>query len=167
MSNHDETIAAGRVAIIQYVLRDDAGEQIDASTPEDPLPYLHGAQNIVPGLEQALEGKSPGDKISAKIAPEDGYGVRHGPGPRPIPRSAFPDDAPLRPGVQFFAQDEQGQELPLWITDVGDETVHVDVNHPLAGMTLHFEVEVVAVRAATEDEVDHGHPHGVDGQGHH
>ena len=145
----------------------DAGDVIDSSRGGDPLEYLHGEGGIVPGLERALSGKAAGDALQVTIPPADGYGEPTGPGPQSVPRDAFPDDVDLEVGMQFFAPGPAGRPVPVWITEIHDGHVAVDINHPLAGASLHFEVEVVAIRDATEDELDHGHPHGPDGHGHH
>jgi len=157
-----ERVSDHKVVGIAFVLRDDDGEAIDGCDADDPLYYLHGAGNVVAGLEQALEGCSEGDAITAVIPPEQGYGPRQGPGPQPLPRDAFPPEIELELGLPFDVEDEDGEEMELFVVGIEEETVYVDVNHPLAGMTLHFEVEVLSIRDATEDEREHGHPHHVD-----
>ncbi len=160
-----EAIADGTVVTIHYTLRDSDGHVIDSSSDGEPLCYLHGADNIVPGLERELNGRRVGDRIQAVVAPEDGYGTRSGPEPQEVPRSAFPEDADLEEGMQVVANGPDGS-FPLWVVDVDQERVIVDHNHPLAGVTLHFDVEVAGVRAATADEKQHGHPHGPGGHHH-
>jgi FKBP-type peptidyl-prolyl cis-trans isomerase SlyD len=159
-------IEDGKVATFHYTLTNDAGEVLDSSDGRSPLEYLHGAGNIVPGLERQLEGKQAGDKFAAKVDPEDGYGVRQG-APQPVPRSAFPAGARIEPGMAFQAQTSDGDVVPLWVDRVDETTVWVDENHPLAGVTLNFAVEVVEIRDATEEEMEHGHPHGPGGHHHH
>lgn len=159
-------IADDKVVSIHYTLRDDDGDEIDSSVGDEPLTYLHGASNIVPGLERQLAGKQVGDMVKAVVPPEEGYGVAEGPGPQRVPRDAFPKDAELEPGTQFFARGPNGDAMPLWVVEVTDEGVMVDANHPLAGVTLHFEVEIVEVRDATAEEKAHGHPHGPGGHHH-
>ena len=166
MTTTPQAAADGTVVSIHYTLRDDDGDVIDSSVDSEPLDYLHGAGNIVPGLEAAREGKAVGAKFKVTVPPADGYGER-GPDPKPVPRSAFPDDMELEPGTQLFVRGPDGEPFPVWIAGVSDEDVMLDQNHPLAGATLHFEVEVLSVRAATKDELEHGHPHGPDGHGHH
>ena len=161
----DNTIAAGKVVFFHYTLTDADGETIDSSREGNPLPYLHGAGNIVPGLEKQLEGKEVGASFQAVVAPEEGYGVRRGE-PMPVPRDQFPQDLELQPGMQFFGEDPNGNKFPLWIAAIQEGVVLVDPNHPLAGVTLHFDVEVVSIRAASEEEVAHGHPH-LPGMPHH
>ncbi|MEE7548286.1 peptidylprolyl isomerase [Xanthomonas sp. Kuri4-1] len=149
-------ISQGRVATIHYILSDDSGQVLDRSSPEAPLSYLHGAGNIVPGLERALDGRQAGDTLQTDVAPEHGYGPRHADRVQQVPRDAFPADAPVEPGAQFQARTPQGPVL-VTITDVGTDHVTVDGNHPLAGQTLHFAIEVAGVREATAEELDQGH----------
>jgi FKBP-type peptidyl-prolyl cis-trans isomerase SlyD len=159
-------VAEGSIVSLHYTLRDDDGDVIDSSSGGEPLAYLHGAGNIVPGLERQLTGKTVGDRLTAVVPPEEGYGLPEGPGPQPVPRSSFPEDVELEEGLQFFARGPGGETIPLWVVEVGGDTVMVDGNHPLSGVTLHFEVEVVEVRAATAEEQEHGHPHGEGGHHH-
>jgi FKBP-type peptidyl-prolyl cis-trans isomerase SlyD len=160
-------IADGLVVVMNYTLRSDDGEVIDASTSDDPMAYLHGADNIVPGLEQALTGKTVGFSGKVIVEPEDGYGEREDLEPQAVPRAAFPADVKLVAGMQFMAEGPDDTHAPIWIDRVEGDQVFVDSQHPLAGKTLNFDVEVIAVREATENELSHGHPHGPDGHGHH
>ncbi len=157
----------GKVVQIHYTLRDDDGDVVDSSSGGDPLEYLHGAANIVPGLEAAMEGKTIGDKFKVSVPPGEGYGEVGGPGPKPVPRDAFPDDVELEEGMQFFVRGPDGEPFPVWVISVSDNEVMIDANHPLAGETLHFEVEVIGIRPASKEEVEHGHPHGPEGHHHH
>ena len=159
--------ADGHVVTFHYTLRDDDGDILDSSAGGEPMDYLHGEGGIVPGLESAMVGKSAGDKFKVSVAPKDGYGEVGGPGPREVPRDAFPDDMELEEGMQFFVPTKSGEPVPVWVTGFQGKDVLIDTNHPLAGETLHFEVEVVGVRAASKEEIQHGHPHGPDGHGHH
>lgn len=157
-----ETIADGLVAIIHFTLKNDAGEVLDTSEDDDPMPYLHGAENIVPGLEAALTGRRVGDTFSVTVAPEEAYGPRSGAKDQAVPREEFPDDMEVEPEMQFFTEGDGGL-IPVWVTRVTDDTVYITLDHPLAGETLHFDISVVGIREATADEKDHGHPHGLDG----
>lgn len=160
-------IAANSVVQIQYTLKDDAGKTIDSSQGGEPLTYLHGHGNLIPGMERELAGKKKGDKLQIVIAPADGYGeydeklVQH------IPRTAIEGESELTEGMQVHAQSDDGGVLTLTITQLDKETATLDGNHPLAGKTLHFDVEIVAVRAATKEELAHGHVHGPGGHHHH
>jgi FKBP-type peptidyl-prolyl cis-trans isomerase SlyD len=158
-------IAERCVAMFHYTLTNDAGEVLDSSQGREPLAYLHGAGNIVPGLETALAGRSAGDSFAVDVAPEDGYGTRHDELVQQVPRDAFRGVGQVEPGMQFQAQTPQGA-LSVTVTKVEDDTVTVDGNHPLAGETLHFAIEVTGVRAATDEELQHGHVHGAGGHEH-
>jgi FKBP-type peptidyl-prolyl cis-trans isomerase SlyD len=160
-------IADGQVVVMHYTLRADDGEVLDASTPDDPMAYLHGADNIVPGLEKALAGKAVGFKGKVMVSPAEGYGEREDEEPDALPRNAFPPDMEIEAGMTFMAEGPNDEHAPIWVVAVEGDQVIVDSQHPLAGKTLHFEVEVIAIRAATADELAHGHPHGPDGHGHH
>jgi len=159
-------VTANKVVTLSYTLRDDEGELIDQSQEGSPLLYLHGARNIVPGLEERLEGAAEGETIQATVPPEKGYGKRIGES-HEVPRRLFPTDAELAAGMQVVAHDDQGRQIPFFIIAIGEETVTIDPNHPLAGETLHFEVTVESLRDATEEEIEHGHPHGPEGHHHH
>jgi FKBP-type peptidyl-prolyl cis-trans isomerase SlyD len=167
MTDAPQTVADGAVVLFRYTLKNDAGEVLDEAPADDPMPYLHGAGNIVPGLERALTGKKVGDAFDVEVAPKDGYGERTGTTPQPLPRSGFPADVELRPGMSFAAQLEDGQYVMLWVTEVQEDVVLVDPTHPLAGETLHFSVEIMGLREATDEEKAHGHPHGPEGHDHH
>ena len=155
MSN--TTIAANTVVTMHYTLTLDDGSEVDSSVGAEPLAYLHGAGNIVPGLESQMTGKAVGDKFKVDVSPDQGYGQRTDEAVQTVPRSAFPPDADLQDGVRFQAQDGEGNPVMGVIEKVTEDEVRVDFNHLLAGETLHFEIEVVGVRAATEDEVKQGH----------
>lgn len=156
----------GKVIAIHYELKNAGGEVLDSSEGGEPLEYLHGAENIVPGLEKQLGGKAVGDKLQVVVAPEDGYGERDDRGVFEVPKSEFPDDAEIEVGMQIAIQDDSGHVFPVMITAVGDDKVTLDVNHPLAGEELHFDVSVESVRDATDEEKQHGHVHGP-GHDHH
>jgi FKBP-type peptidyl-prolyl cis-trans isomerase SlyD len=153
------------VVLIHYTLTSDAGETLDSSEGREPLGYLHGFGNIIPGLENALAGKKAGDKLSVSIKAEEAYGVRDDALVQVVPRSAFGGAPDLEVGMQFQAQTPQGVRV-VTIVDVEGDDITLDGNHPLAGETLHFAVEVTEVRAATEEELSHGHVHGAGGHHH-
>ena len=158
-------VADNAVISIDYVLKDDSGNIIDQSGQSDPLIYLHGANNIIPGLESALAGKSVGEEISVRVAPEDAYGVRDDEKKQPVPRDMF-GDAEVTVGAQYHAQGPDGQHLTVTVVSVSENEVVVDGNHPLAGMHLNFDVKVVDIRDATKEELEHGHVHGPGGHQH-
>ena len=150
-------IADGKVVLFHYTLRNDAGEVLDSSVGDEPMAYLHGAQNIVPGLERALAGKSAGYADKITVAPAEGYGERVNVPPQSVPRDSFPAHLELEAGMRFTAQGPNNQHVPIWIVKVQDDKVLVESQHPLAGATLHFEVEVfrrLAQRAIFDGERD-------------
>lgn len=153
------------VVTINYHLKDDDGNTIDQSS-DGSFTYLHGAKNIIPGLENALEGKKAGDELSLTIEPAEAYGEKNLENIQRVPRNMFPPDIDIKPGMQFNAQSGDGQPLAVVVTAVEDDAIIVDGNHPLAGMTLHFEIEVINVREASEEELQHGHVH-APGDEHH
>lgn len=157
------TVADKTVVTFHYTLRDADGEVLDSSEGEEPLIYLHGADNIVPGLERQLVGKKVGDKLTAVVSAQEGYGEHDGEEPQKVPLSDFPEDAEIEEGMEIVAEDDDDELHPLWVVEVGDDYVLLDHNHPLAGVELHFDVEITAIRAATKEELEHGHPHGADG----
>ncbi len=158
-------IADNFVASFHYTLTNDAGEVVDSSSGREPLAYLHGAGNIVPGLEQAMAGREVGDAFSVSVTPELGYGVRHEGMVQTVPRSAFQGVDDLEVGMQFQARGPQGV-MSVTISAIEGDDVTVDGNHPLAGQTLHFAVEITEVRPASAEELEHGHVHGVGGHHH-
>ncbi len=157
-----DAIFFNMVVNFHYKLRTTEGELLDASEKDEPMAYLHGAHNIVPGLEKAMVSKRVGDTFDVEVPAAEGYGERVD-GTAEVPRSEFPDDVELQAGMSLVAEGPEGQVMPLWIVKVTDDEVTVDPNHPLAGVDLHFEVEIVSMRAATEEELAHGHPHGPGG----
>jgi FKBP-type peptidyl-prolyl cis-trans isomerase SlyD len=157
-------IEKDRVVTIHYTLTDEEQNVIDSSSGGDPLGYLHGAGNLIPGLEAELEGRVAGDAFRATIRPEDGYGVRDEARVHVVDRARLPE-GDLAVGMQMRAESEH-EVVILTITDIAGEQVTLDANHPLAGVTLFFDVTVVEVRAATAEELAHGHVHGPGGHHH-
>ncbi|MFO8065663.1 MAG: peptidylprolyl isomerase [Spirochaetia bacterium] len=153
------TIQSDAVVTIAYTLKDDDGQVLDTSNDHGDLSYLHGHQNIVPGLEEALEGKAPGESVETSIPPEKAYGDRDDQLLFQVSRDRMPDDAELQVGMQFEAQTSNGERQVVTLAEVGDSEVTLDANHPLAGQTLHFDVTVNDVREATSEELEHGHVH--------
>jgi FKBP-type peptidyl-prolyl cis-trans isomerase SlyD len=143
---------------MHYTLTSPDGEVIDSSKGKDPLAYLHGHGNIIPGLEKQLEGKVAGDKLVAEVPAAEAYGERNEALIVEATRSQFPEDVDLQPGMRFQAQTPQGPRVAQ-ISAVNGDKILVDTNHPLAGVDLKFDVEVIEVRAASKDELDHGHVH--------
>lgn len=152
-------IARHTVASIEYTLTDNEGQVLDTSEGREPLTYIHGEGNLIPGLESALEGQNPGDSLSVTIEPAEAYGERDERLIQQVPMAAFEGVESVEPGMRFQATDEQGQGRVVTVTEVEGDEVTVDANHPLAGQPLNFEVSVVEVREATTEEIDHGHVH--------
>jgi FKBP-type peptidyl-prolyl cis-trans isomerase SlyD len=144
---------------MEYTLRVD-GKVVDSSAGGDPLEYLHGAANIIPGLEREMDGMAVGDSKTVTIAPEDGYGEVDEEAFMDAPRSEFPEDMPLKPGVEMELTTPEGDRMYARIESVEGDIVHLNMNHPLAGKELTFDVKVVGLRDATDEEMDHGHAHG-------
>jgi FKBP-type peptidyl-prolyl cis-trans isomerase SlyD len=159
-------IAQDSVVSIHYTLTNDSGETLDSSSGGDPLAYLQGHGNLIPGLERELQGKKVGDKLNVRIAPADAYGEADDSLIQAVPRSAFQGVSDLQVGMQFQAQSNHGPRT-VTVTKVDGDAVTVDGNHPLAGQHLNFAVEVTEVRAATSEELAHGHVHGPHGHHHH
>ncbi len=152
-------IAKDSVVSIHYTLTDDAGAVLDSSDGNEPLAYLHGNGNLIPGLEAELTGKAKGAKLEVKVAPKDGYGEFDPQLVHQVPKRQF--DGDIEVGQRFHA----GPSV-VTVTKILGDMVTVDGNHPLAGKSLHFKVEVMDVRAATEEELEHGHVHGAGGHHH-
>ena len=151
--------------MIHYTLKNNAGEVLDSSEGDEPLAYIHGQGNIVEGLEKALAGKEAGAKLKVKVSPEEGYGERDKSRVQVVPKDAFEDAEEVKPGMRFQAQTDDGMAI-VTVTAVSGADVTIDANHPLAGETLNFEVEVVSVRNCTKEELTHGHIHGPGGHHH-
>jgi len=152
------------VVTMGYTLKNSGGEVLDSADAKAPLNYLHGAKNIVPGLEEAIEGLAIGGKVDVTVPPEKGYGEDDSGLRLKIPRANFPADADIKPDMQF-ASEMDGHKQVFTVISVENDEINVDGNHPLAGQTLHFSVEILGVRGATEEELSHGHVH--DGTHHH
>jgi len=163
--NDSAAAGKGKVVSFHYTLSDEDGEQLETSRERQPMSYLHGAGNIIPGLEKALEGRSPGETFQVTVAPGDAYGERNEANIQRIPSKHFRDPRHLEPGQLVTIQTRQGP-IQAIVRKVGRFNVDVDANHPLAGRTLVFDVEVTEVRAATEEEASHGHVHGPGGVSH-
>ena len=153
------------VVTLAFTLTDNEENVIDKSD-DGSFCYLHGASNIIPGLENALTGKTAGDELAVTVQPEDGYGVRDDERMQDVPRDMFPADQEIEVGMQFNAQNPDGQEMLLTISKVETDTITVDGNHPLAGTVLNFDVKIMDIRAATSEEIEHGHVHGPEGHTH-
>ncbi len=157
-------IGKEKVVSIHYTLKDNEGTTLDSSVGDQPLLYIHGIGNLIPGMEEGLEGKGKGDKVAIKVSPEKGYGVRDERMIQKMPRSAFGDQK-VEVGMQFNAGTKNGQQV-VTVTKVEMDGITIDGNHALAGVELNFDVEVLDVRDASKDELAHGHVHGPGGHHH-
>jgi FKBP-type peptidyl-prolyl cis-trans isomerase SlyD len=164
IKNHIMKITKDKVAAIHYTLTDNSGNVLDSSKGRQPLYYIQGIGNLIPGMEEGLEGKSKGDKFIINVSPEKGYGVRDEKQIQKVPRSAFGGQE-VKKGMQFSAGGNHGSQV-VTVTEIGLDTVTIDANHPLAGVELNFDVEVIEVRSATSEELSHGHVHGPGGHHH-
>jgi FKBP-type peptidyl-prolyl cis-trans isomerase SlyD len=158
-------ISANKVVSIDYTLTGSDGAVIDSSEGRGPLAYLQGHNNIIPGLEDALEGKTVGDSMNVVVEPKDGYGERDDNLTHSVPKTMFEEAGEIEVGMQFQTMTEQGPHI-VTVIGMDDENVTVDGNHPLAGQTLNFDVSVVEVRDASPEELEHGHVHGPEGHDH-
>ena len=159
-------ISQNTVASIEYKLTDGEGQVLDTSEGREPLTYLHGSGNLVPGLESALEGSTTGDSLNVTVEPAEGFGERDENLIQQVPKAAFEGVDEVEPGMRFQAADEGGQQRIITVKEIEGDQVTVDANHPLAGVPLNFEVNVVDVREASEEELAHGHAHTGDEEGH-
>jgi FKBP-type peptidyl-prolyl cis-trans isomerase SlyD len=160
------TIKHNSAVSFHYTLTDDSGQQLDSSAGGEPLAYLHGAGNIVPGLENALEGKNIGDSMTVAVSAAEGYGESKPELIQEVPREAFQGIDDIQVSMQFEAQTGNGQSVPVTVTAVTEAFVTVNGNHPLAGKNLNFDVSITDVRDPTQEELDHDHMHGPDGHNH-
>ena len=160
-------IKKGSVVSMSYRLTNASGEELDRADAGAPFQYLHGFGQIVPGLEKALGSALIGVKKTVVVSPDEGYGEVEPSLRVKASRGQFPEDANLEVGMRFAADDGSGQPVVFMVTSMAGDEISLDGNHPLAGETLHFEVEVITVRDATAEEMAHGHAHGPDGHHHH
>lgn len=148
----------GQVVAMEYILKVD-GNVADTSEGREPLEYVHGTGNIIPGLERELTGMAVGESKEVVVAAADAYGEEDEQAFMDVPRVQFPEDIPVEVGIELQVQNQAGQPVYARIVEVGDEKVRLNFNHPLAGKELHFSVKVVSMREATEEEIEHGHVH--------
>jgi FKBP-type peptidyl-prolyl cis-trans isomerase SlyD len=156
-------IGANTVVTIEYTLRDQDGQVLDSSQDSQPLAYIHGHGQLIPGVEAELAGKEPGAELRFNVPPERGYGHYSEDAFQMVSKSNFPDDVEIAEGQQFWLTDQSGNQRHARIESISDDQVRLDFNHPLAGVALDFEVKVLDVRQASEEELAHGHAHGEHG----
>lgn len=158
-------IAKHAVVTVNYTLKDAEGKLLDTSEGREPLVYLHGVGGLIPGLEDELMGKKAGDSINAVVPPEKAYGVRRDDLLKLVSKDGFQGEEEIQVGMQVQLETEHGPAVAV-ISKVDGNDVTLDLNHPLADMTLHFDVEILEVREGTADEISHGHVHGPGGHHH-
>lgn len=158
-------ISQNSVATLNYTLTDDQGNKLDESH-DNSFAYLHGAENIIPGLEKELEGKKAGDELKVTVSPAEGYGERNDAMTQTVAKDMFEMDDDIQIGMQFHAAAPDGQTVVVTVTSIDGDEITIDGNHPLAGVTLTFDVNIVEVRDATEEELTHGHVHAEGGCSH-
>jgi FKBP-type peptidyl-prolyl cis-trans isomerase SlyD len=162
-----KVIAAGKVVGIYYTLKNSAGEVVDTNRRGGrPLAFLHGAGNILPALENALVGKQKDERVLVELEPKEGYGERDEQAVKKVPRSSLPPEPAVTPGLRYTAEGPEGSRIVVRVAAVEGDEVTLDHNHPLAGERLFFDVLVAGVRDATDEERQHGHPHGPGGHAH-
>jgi len=159
------TVEEKKIVSFHYTLTDADGKQIESSREHEPMSYLHGGSNIIPGLERAMAGHKEGDEFSVTVQPEDAYGVRSVANIQRVPLKRLGKIARPKVGQVLGLQTNQGP-VQVTVTKVGRFNIDVDANHPLSGQVLTFAVEVMSVRDATEEELSHGHAHGAGGHDH-
>ncbi len=155
---NEATVQDGQVVTMEYTLRVD-GEVIDTSEGHEPIEFIQGVGNIIPGLESALYGMKVGESKDVQVSAKEGYGEEDPAAYVDVPRDQFPDTIPMEVGVALSVQDGNGNPLHATIQEVGEETVQLNFNHPLAGKELHFSVTIAGLRPATEEEMAHKHVH--------
>lgn len=158
-------ISKESVVTFHYTLRDEAGEQLETSRDGDPTAYLHGANNIITGLESALEGRSAGDVFTVTVQAEDAYGPRDPQRQQRVPVKHLVFKGKLRPGMVVQLNTSEGMR-PVTVVKAGRHSADIDTNHPLAGQALTFDIEILEVREASAEERAHGHAHGPGGHQH-
>ncbi len=152
-------ISKYRVVVLNYVARDDSGEIIDSSEVDGPIRYIHGTEDLIPGLENALEGRESGEKLQVDVPMDEAYGPRDEDLVEQVPRINFEGVDNIAPGMKFQTEMDDGSPFIVTVTAVDDDSVTVDGNHPLAGKNLSFSLEITEVREATSEEIEHGHVH--------
>lgn len=153
------TVKKDKVVEMHYTLKNEAGGVIDSTKEQEPMPFLQGHGNIVPGLEKAIEGMKVGESCEVKVEPKEAYGEHHPEGIQEIPMAALQGIDNLTIGMELQSQDEQGNPFIVCVKEINKDTVIVDANHPLAGQTLHFNISIESVREASKEELEHGHIH--------
>lgn len=159
-------IAQNKIVTFNYTLKDDTGNVLDSTDGSTPFSFLSGNGQILPKLENAMDGMLVGSKKNVKISAPDAYGTYNENAVQQVDRTNFPENADLQPGMQFVANSPEGNQMPFIISEVQENNIKIDFNHPLAGKNLEFDVELIDIRDATAEEIAHGHAHGAGGHNH-
>lgn len=159
-------IGTNKVVTLNYKLSDDQGNVIQTTNKNEPFVYLSGNKQILPKLEEAIDSMIIGGKKNIELSSSEAYGDYDEKAIQQVKKEAFPEGANLEPGMEYMAQSPEGHPVPFVIKEIEDENVTIDFNHPLAGKNLSFDVELVDVRDATKEELEHGHAHGAGGHNH-
>ncbi len=157
-------LAENKVVTINYTVKDEEGEVLDSTTKEQPFSFLTGQNQILPELEKNIGNMVIGSQKKVKLQPEEGYGSYDEKAVRQVKKSDFPEDVEVKEGMRFVADTGDGRQLPFIITEIEGEDIEIDFNHPYAGKTLEFDIELMNVRDATDEELVHGHAHGPEGK---
>ena len=160
-------IEANKVVTMNFTLTDETGNVLDSTKSGGPFSYISGKGMVLPKLEEAVSGMIIGTKKQLKLEAKDGYGEYNDDAVQAVGKENFPEDFVLEAGMEYMASNPDGVQMPFIITNVEDETITIDFNHPLAGKNLNFDLELLDVREATPEELSHGHVHGADGHHHH
>lgn len=155
-----------KVVMLDYVLKDSEGTVIDSTEGRGDFAYLHGTNNVIPGLEKVLAGHKSGEEIEVTIAPDEAYGERSDDMVQVVSKAMFEGNDDIQVGMQFNAESPDGQAIMFTVMEIKDDDITIDGNHPLAGVELHFALKIVDIREATEEEIGHGHVHGPGGHDH-
>jgi FKBP-type peptidyl-prolyl cis-trans isomerase SlyD len=159
-------LKSNQVVTMNFTLKDDNGNILDSTKGNEPFSFISGTNQILPKLEEKVGEMLIGSKMDVILDPEDGYGIYDDGAVKIINRSEFPEDIELDKGMGFLAKSPQGKDVQFFIKEVEGDNITVDFNHPLAGKNLHFDLELLNLRDATREELDHGHVHGAGGHHH-
>jgi FKBP-type peptidyl-prolyl cis-trans isomerase SlyD len=159
-------LKSNQVVTMNFILKDDAGNVLDSTEGNEPFSFISGGNQILPKLEEKVGEMLIGSKKEVVLNPEDGYGIYQADAVRIVKRSEFPEDIEIGKGMSFLAKSPQGKDMQFLVKEINGDDITVDFNHPLAGKTLHFNLELLNLRDATQEELDHGHVHGAGGHHH-
>lgn len=160
------SVGMNKVITFNYILKDEEGTLLDSSSNKEPMAFLSGSKQIIPKLEEVLNGMIIGSKKSVKVSAADAYGEYSEDAIQKIKKDQFPEEAKIEVGMTYLANSPDGKQMPFLVSEINDQDITIDFNHPLAGKNLEFDVELLDVRDATPEEIQHGHVHGAGGHHH-